>query len=146
MADLFEEQILAAVLVVLKETTTAGDDAERDRDVPIDSDNSLTLEQGEYVPLEVQGNTFVDAMLGINVIASVRKNDTYSAQINLIKKEVYAALMALPRNLDLPAIVSDIRHTGSDKPEFYGDSDKTVVKRSINFDIYFQHSLTDASA
>ncbi|MDH5258266.1 MAG: hypothetical protein OEX07_09655 [Gammaproteobacteria bacterium] len=146
MADLREEQILVKVLALLKLTTTAGGNAERDRDAPVDSDNSLTLEQGADDPLDTQGNVLVNSKLAISVIAGVRKNDTYSTQLSLIKKEVYAALMADPQNIGLPDIVSDIMYVGSDKPEVDGDNDKTIMKRSINFDIYYQHSLTDASA
>jgi len=146
MADLFSEQILERIAVLLKTTTTAGDDVERDRDVPVDSDNSLTIEQGENAPLDIQGNAFVDSKISVSIVAAVRKNKTYSSQINLIKKEVYAVLMTYPRNIGLSNIVSNVMWEGDEKPEVHGDGNKTVMKMSINFDVYYQHSIADAGA
>jgi len=139
------EQIMQAVESALTGLTTTGTNVFRDRDEPLEDANSLSIEQGEYTPVEVQGNTFVDARLTLSVMVAVKKNNTYSEQINLIVKEVYQAIMA-DRELGLPAFVSDILPTGISKPEVSGEGSTTVMKSVIDFEVKFQHLIIDVSA
>jgi len=147
VADLKVEQIMVKVLALMKLTATAGADAERDRDVPVDSDNSITVEQGDDQLLDAQGNVLATSRLQVSIVAGVRKNNTYSTQINLIRKEVHVAMMAGAQDLGLPAFVLDVMpEPGAERPEVYGEGGKTVVKMAINFHIDYQYLLTDASA
>ena len=144
MADLRAEQILNAVLAIVETTTTAGGDVVRDRDAPAESESSISIEQGGDTPVDLQSNTVVDSVLDISIVATVIKNDTYSTQINLIRKEVYVAMMA-DRELGLPDFVSDTWQVNTEKPEAFEEGGTTVMKMPINFQVSYQHSLTDAS-
>ncbi len=145
MADLRAEQIMSAVLTAVTGLATTGANVERDRDYPTDADNSISVEQGSDTVLEEQGNAFIDSMLEFSVVAYVKKNNTYTTQINQIRKEVHIALMA-DRQLGLPGIVIDLIPLGAEQPEVAANSEKPVVRMPINFQVLYRHSITDASA
>jgi len=138
------EQIMAALLTIVSGTTTAGANAERDRDAPKDGVNCLSVEQGDDEPVEIQGNILVHKLLNVSVVVWVKKNNTYSTEINKIINEIYVAVMA-DRELGLPDFVGDILPTGVSKPEPY-EAGTTLMKAVINFEVMYQHSLTDMSA
>ena len=143
MADLKAEQIMAAVLTVVTGLTTTGANVQRDRIVSSDVNYSLSVEQGEDVPVEELGGAFIDSLLNVSVVAFVKQTAAYSTRINLIRKEVYAAVMA-DRTLGL-AFVKNVVSLGASNPEAEAGLEKPVVRMAINFQVLYRHSITNAS-
>ena len=134
------EEILSAVVTALTGLATTGASVERDRVYPAQSCPALSIEQGGEEPIQGRENMqFQDSALEVEVAVYV-KSQSLNTQLNQIKAEVYAALMA-NRQLGL-AYVYDLQWLGDTAPEPNRDSDSPTTKCSMRFAVAYRHSLT----
>jgi len=140
------EDIMVAVLAKVTGLATTGANVSRGRSQPVETVPALTLEQGEdSIPDGINNLAVVDRALSVRVIAYVKSNTQFDTALNLIREEVYAALMS-DRTQGLSNIVLDTYPMGDDEPEISGDAEKNIGRQVINFEIHYRHSLTNAGA
>lgn len=134
------EEILSAVVTSLTGLATTGTSVERDQVYPVQACPALSIEQGGEEPIQGRESFgFQDAALEFDVVAYV-KTQGPNTQLNQIKAEVYAALMA-NRQLGLN-YVYDMEWRGDTAPEPSAEADKTTTKCSMRFAVAYRHSLT----
>lgn len=139
------ESIMAAVETAITGLTTTGARVVRARVRTVENAPALSLEQGaDDVNPELSNYPKLARELNVKVIAHVKDNDTADTNLNLIREEVFSAMMA-DRTLGL-AYVVDVDLIGDDEPEFTGDSDQIVGRQQMNFVVKYRHSWTDAGA
>ena len=139
------EAIMAAVETAITGLTTTGARVVRARVRTVENAPALSLEQGaDDVNPELSNYPKLARELNVKVKAHVKDNDTADTNLNLIREEVFAAMMA-DRTLGL-AYVVDVDLIGDDEPEFTGDSDQIVGRQQMNFVVKYRHSWTDAGA
>lgn len=137
------EQILDAVLTALTGLTTTDARVERSRVRSVETTPALTISMGsDDVVLERSSYPKLERELNVRVNIYVENNTNPEAQMNLIREEVFAAMMANPK-WGLTYVV-DTMSSGDEEPEFTGDSAKIMVKQQMNFIIYYRHSWTNA--
>ena len=139
------ESIMAAVETAITGLTTTGARVVRARVRTVENAPALSLEQGaDDVNPELSNYPKLARELNIKIFAHVKDNDTADTNLNLIREEVFSAMMA-DRTLGL-AYVVDVDLIGDDEPEFTGDSDQIVGRQQMNFVVKYRHSWTDAGA
>lgn len=138
------ESILSAIQTILTGLGTTGNSVERDQVYPPQTPPALSISQGEESPLGgVTNIQFQDAALAVEVTIYV-KAANYNSQLNQIKAEVYAALMAT-RNLNL-AYVIDTIWSGDTAPEASGDAEQKTMRATMRFTVAYRHSITSKEA
>jgi hypothetical protein len=140
---------MAAVLDAITGLATTGSRVQRGRVYNIEEVPALTLYQGADTPLDADDGqrviSVVDNELLVRVDAHVKTVSTQiDTQLNLIRKEVYAALA--PHNVLGLSFVRQVIWRGADEPELSGEGDQPAARMTMNFGIRYRHSATDASA
>ena len=139
------ETLMAAVLSTLTGLTTTGTLVERTRVRTVETAPALTIEMGaDDVNEEQSAYPNIARELNVKIIAHVKKNSAMDTQLNLIRQEVYVALMA--DTTQGQTFVTDTFLISDDEPEFTGDADQIVGRQQINFVIQYRHSWTDPGA
>ena len=139
------EQIMVKVKTVITGLTTTATRVVRARVRTVENAPALSLEQGaDDVNPELSNFPKLARELNVKIIAHVKDNDDADTNLNLIRSEVFAAMMA-DRTLGL-AYVVDVDLIGDDEPEFTGESDQIVGRQQMNFVVKYRHSWTDAGA
>ena len=139
------EQIMVKVKTAITGLTTTGSRVIRGRVRTVEEANTLSLEMGaDDVNPETSKFPKRGRDLNIKIFAHVKQNTDPDTQLNLIREEVYAALMATPQ-LGLSFVI-DTELIGDDEPELTGDSDQIVGRQQMNFVVKYRHSWTDAGA
>ena len=147
MALLRAEQIVVAVLAKVTGLTTTGTRVVRGRVYAIETTPALTVAQGSDTPIEARtgSSVYLDSELDITITAHVKSSSTQiDTFLNLIRKEVYIALMA-----DVTQGLSFVYLTepkGASAPTLSGDADKPTAVMDMTFTFRYRHSYTDASA
>ena len=136
---------MAAVLSTLTGLTTTGTRVERTRVRTVETAPALTIEMGgDDVNEEQSAYPNIARELNVKIIAHVKKNSAMDTQLNLIRQEVYVALMA--DTTQGQTFVTDTFLISDDEPEFTGDADQIVGRQQMNFVIQYRHSWTDPGA
>jgi len=139
------ETIMATVLTTVTGLTTTGSRTERSKVRTIETTPALSVEQGaDNVAPDRLVYPNVGKDLNIKIVIHTKLNTDPETQLNLIREEVYTALMT-DMTLGL-AFVIDVEPIGDDEPEYTGDADQITARLSMNFIIKYQHSWTDAGA
>lgn len=139
------ESIMAAVKTAVTGLTTTGDRVERGRVRNVETAPALSVEMGAD-DINPERSTYprVNRDLNVKIFAYVKTNTAPDTQLNLIREEVYAALMA-DRTLGLTYVI-DTEAIGDDEPELTGESEQITGKQQMNFVVKYQHSWTNAGA
>ncbi len=136
------ETILSTVETTITGLATTGSNVIRANVRTVKTHPALTLSQGgDSVDVESSSYPLLYRSLDVNVLAHVKNNTTPETQLNLIREEVYLALMA-DRTLGLNYVI-DINPTGVDQPEITGDADQIVGIMQMNFTVRYTHSWED---
>ena len=139
------ESIMSAVETAIIGLTTTGTRVVRARVRTVETAPALSLEQGaDDVNPELSNYPKIARELNVKIISHVKDNDTADSDLNLIREEVYSAMMA-DRKLGLSYVV-DTDLIGDDEPEFTGDADQVSGRQQMNFVVKYRHSWTDAGA
>ena len=139
------ESIMSAVETAIIGLTTTGTRVVRARVRTVETAPALSLEQGaDDVNPELSNYPKIARELNVKIISHVKDNDTADSDLNLIREEVYSAMMA-DRTLGLSYVV-DTDLIGDDEPEFTGDADQVSGRQQMNFVVKYRHSWTDAGA
>ena len=134
------ETILNAIKTALTGLATTGDRVERDRVYPPEQCPALSVNQGGEDPIAGRENMqFQDVALEVEIIIQV-KSGTKSSDLNQIKAEVYAALMAdTTQGL---AYVHETQWAGDSAPEPSGDAEINTTRCIMRFLVAYRHSYT----
>ena len=117
----------------------------RSRVRTVENAPALSLEMGaDDVNMEASNYPRLHRDLNVKIIAHVKNNDIYESQLNTIRAEVFAAIMAAPQ-LGLEYVV-DTDLIGDDEPEFTGDADQITGRQQMNFIVKYRHSWTSTEA
>jgi len=139
------ESIMDAVNTAITGLTTTTTRVVRARVRTIESAPALSLEQGgDDVNPDSSNFPKVRRDLNVKIILHVKNNVTYEQDLNTMRAEVFAAMMA-DRTLGL-AYVIDVESMGDDEPEFTGDADQIVGRQQMNFVVKYSHSWDSAEA
>jgi len=139
------ETVMAAVVTAVEGLTTTGSRVVRSRVRTVETAPSLSVEQGgDDVNPELTSYPKVTRDLNVKIIIHVKQNTDPETQLNLIREEVYAAIMA-DTTLGI-AFVIDTMPIGDDEPEFTGDADQITGRQMMNFVVKYRHSWTSAGA
>lgn len=133
------EQIMATVLTTVTGLTTTAARVQRGRVRSIETAPALSIEMGsDDVAIDRSSYPNIERDLNIKITIYVKENDNPEAEMNLIREEVYAAIMATPQ-LGL-AYVVDTMPIGDEEPELTGEADKILRKQQMNFIVMYRHS------
>ncbi len=139
------ELILDAVKAALTGLVTTGQSVERGRVYPVEKLPGLSIEMGADNPTGESINmAFQDRALEVSITSYVKSLVNTETTSNAIRSEVYAALMS-DQQLGL-YFVKYIQFSGDEAPQLSGDSDKRVGTQSMNYTIFYRHSLISAEA
>lgn len=147
MADHRAEQILAAFTTACTGLATTGSNVQRDQVDPVESTPALSIEMGADTVVEGSDRNMglLDSVLDVEVMAYVKNSTGLSTQLNQIRKEVHAAIYA-DTKLGLSSIVIDTGYTGAGDVIKSGDLEKEAAQQVFHYQVWYRHSLTDASA
>ena len=145
MADLKAEQILSAITALVTGLTTTTSSVFRGYPYNIPAVPALGISQGSDTPIEDQldNMSYIDSILQVTITAYYKGLSGAETQANLIRKEVYAAMMAND-TLGLN-FVHRCKPTGTGKPQI-AQGEQPVSAMDINFDVFYRHNYIDASA
>jgi len=153
MAAARAEQILAAIKTLLTGLTTTGANIQRGQ-IYIHEKAALpaiALMMGADVPALEYQTGLIDWELTVIVEATTRTSERYIAmdsgidtRLNLIRKEVYAAMLA-DHTLGL-AFVIDVSPGTAAEPILSGEGDMPIASQVSNFVISYRTSRADISA
>lgn len=139
------EEIMAAVTTTVTGLTTTGDRVERGRVRNVETAPALSVEMGaDDVNPERSTYPKIARDLNIKIFIYVKRNSSPDTQLNLIREEVFAAIMA-DTTLGL-IFVTDTESIGDDEPELTGESEQITGKQQMNFVVKYTHSWTNAGA
>ena len=139
------ETLMVAVEAALANLATTETRVERTRVRTVEIAPALTIEQGgDDVNDEQSAYPNIARELNVKIIAHVKANDAMDTQLNLIRQEVYVALMADTTQGE--AFVTDTFLLSDDEPEFSGEADQPVGRQQMNYVIQYRHSWTDPGA
>lgn len=148
MADHRSEQIMVAYMARVMGLTTTGLNVIRDRPYPVSNATSsaLSVYMGIEFPFDsdVSNISFQDNTLELitDIHCQVNSDSVISAQLNLIRKEIYIAL-AIDRNLGL-SFAYNLRPETYDRPDIQ-TGDKPIGLYRMRWLIDYRHSYTDPS-
>lgn len=136
------ESILQAVAATLTGLPTTGASVVRGWAQQLDSVPGLIVRMG---PDEIDFDTLRQAnrLLTVSVEAVVRAGASADSDLNQIRAEVFAALMA-DRQLGLPWVV-DTAPQGDAAPTQKDNADP-VVRQVLQYQVQYRHSITSAEA
>lgn len=139
------ETIMDAVETVLTGLTTTGARVQRTRVRTVETAPALSIEQGgDDVNEDASSFPLRARDLNVKIIAHVENNTAPETQMNLIREEVYNAMLT-DNALGL-TYITDIELIGDDEPEFTGEGEKISGKQVMNYVVKYRHSWTDAGA
>ena len=86
----------------------------------------------------------VERDLNVQIAIHVKNNTDPDTDLNQIRAEVYAAMMA-DRTQGLTYVL-DTESIGDDEPELTGEGEKVTARQQMNFIVKYRHSWSDAEA
>ena len=138
------ETIMQAVLANLQNLATTGSNVARGRSYSVDVTPAIRLHQGADEVIDGgQSVAFIARELNVKIIAYVKTGAQFDSELNAIREEVYAAMMA--DRTQGQGFVFDTLPAGDDEPE-ESAGDQTIGQQQINFIIHYRHSVTDPGA
>lgn len=139
------ETIISTVVTTVTGLTTTGNNVARGRVRSVETHPALSvITGGDDVVLDRSNWPNIGRELNVKIIIHVKNNTTYETEINKIREEVYAALMA-DHTLGLGFVI-DVQPTGDDEPELTGDADQIVGIQQMNFSVMYEHQHDNAGA
>lgn len=141
------ESVMQQVVSTVTGLTTTGAQVYRARAYALPAVPALSVEQGDDTPVAEPGNSntlYMDNELVVQITAVVSSTSNVETELNQIREEVYAAMMA-DTTLGL-AYVYDVRWLGADAPDISDEGERPVASVTTNWAIYYRHSYTDAGA
>jgi len=134
------ESILEAIKTTLTGLASTGDNIERDRVYPVETLPFISVEQGKD-EREPNPSTIanVESNLDVKIVVYV-KSESFTTELNQVRAEVYAAMMASNR-LGL-GYVESLRWIDDSEPELSGDAEIKNAVCTMSFKIGYTHSLT----
>lgn len=139
------ETIMQAVTTTLTGLTTTGTRIQRGRVRTVETAPALSIMMGsDGINPDRSAYPHVARDLTINVIIHVMNNTAPETELNTIRAEVFAALMA-DRTLG-QTFVSDIDAIGDDDPELDGEGEKITARQQMNFIVKYRHNWSSAEA
>jgi len=145
MADHRAEQILAAVLTILKGSVTTAVSIDRDHAYSYDETElpAINVCMGAEKPEQVLLNNYVEWALDVEFEIACKETTTLSTTINQIRKEIQVALRS-DYKLGL-SFVTECLPGEFAKPE-QKDGDKPVMAAVWTWTVQYRTSLSDPSA
>lgn len=137
------ESIMQSITGSLAGLATTGANVQRGYGVQLPGLPGLTLRMGSDVPLRQYATDQIDRVIEVFVEVSVLQGAASDTQLNQIRAEVYAALMAAPQLGQ--AFVIDTRLVGDGEPDVK-DLDRPVVKQELTYAVEYRHSYQSAEA
>lgn len=140
------EQILDQVVTLVTGLTTTGANVKRGKTYAFESsvNDAITVDQGADIT-ESQDMARFHSKLNVKLFAYTRTTSETTTQLNKIRDEIFAALMA-DRKLGLSGIVIDTTPNGAEDPEESTDGSKPIARMEINYTVWYVHSVTDLGA
>lgn len=139
------ESIMDSIKTTITGLTTTGANVSRGRAQPVETVPALTLEQGEDLVLDGSDRNmqFIDRLLEVRIIAHVKTGSQFDTALNVIKEEVYIAVMT-DRQQGLSYVI-DTMIQGDDAPEL-DVLEKNVGQQVMTFVVHYRHSITNPGA
>lgn len=142
------EQIIVAARAVVTGLATTGSNVERGKVNPFTSASlpALTIGQGALIPMDpdLETMSFADWDLELIVNAYVEETSTtIETKLNLIMKEVYAAIMA-SQTFGLSFVVMTLP-LGIEEPVLSGEGNQDTGSVSMKFVVRFRSNIDDLS-
>jgi hypothetical protein len=153
MADARAEQIIAAIKTLLTGLATTGQNVQRGQIYEHEKAKlpALSITMGEDSPVSEQQTGLVDWELTVSIQSVAEIIDAYTATesaldtlLNLIRKEVHAAIMA-DHTLGLDFVI-DISPGPANEPILSGAGSVPTGSQSIDFVVWYRTSRDDISA
>ena len=139
------ETIMVAVVTAVTGLTTTGSRVKRGRVRTVLTPPALSVEMGaDDVSPDRSSFPLIERDLNVKIIIHVQDNDEPDTQLNLVREEVYAALLADTTLGE--SFVVDTESIGDDEPELTGDADQVTGSQQMNFVVKYRHSWDDAGA
>lgn len=139
------ETIMDTVLTLVTGLTTTGANTERGKVRTKHAFPSLSIEQGaDNVAPDRSSYPRIGKDLHVKIMLHVKTNSSPDTQLNLMREEVFAALMA-DRTLGL-GFVSDVEPIGDAEPELSGESEQIVGRQEMTFVVKYSHQWDNAGA
>lgn len=139
------ETIMQAVETTLTGLATTGTNIERTRIRTSRTQPAISIEMGSDDQMfDRSAYPKVDRDLQVTIISYVKNNAQAEQQLNQIRAEVFAAMVA-DRTLGQTFVI-DVENTGDSQPTFSGEADKIVAVQELNYTIKYRHSWTSAES
>lgn len=139
------ETIMQAVVTTLTGLTTTAARVERGRVRTVETCPALTIEMGgdDVIP-DRSSYPKLHRDLNIKILAHVKNNTSPDTDLNQIRAEVHAAMVA-DRTLGQTFVI-DVECIGDDEPEISGEGEKITAVQQMNYVVKYRHSWTSAEA
>jgi len=139
------ENIMDAVTTTVTGLTRTSSRVERGRVYSVETLPALTVEMGsDFVDRDASDFVNANRELSIKITAIIKANSEPDSQLNIIREEVYNALIA-DRTLGVSGVI-DIWLDSDDEPELSSEAEQTIGKQQLNYVVKYRHSYTDAGA
>lgn len=133
------EQILDALATVLAGLTTTGANVARARAWPVDTLPALSIEMGPDRLLDDQLVSAINRVLQVALIAQVRQTANLETTLNVIKTEIYAAIMA---DITLGGLAIEVELVVDEQPEIEAEQDQPTARLTMQWQVFYRHSAT----
>ena len=139
------ETILQAIETTLTGLATTGTNVERSRTRSVRTLPAISIEMGadDYI-VDRSSYPRRERDLNVSVISYVKNNTQADQQLNQIRAEVFAALMA-DRTLG-QTFVLDVESDGDQEPTITGEGDQISATQEQNYIVKYRHSWTSTEA
>jgi len=150
MADNRAEQIMDAFTTLVTGLTTTGSNVERDRAYAFDDsiNYALAVYQGDDTPFDRTDQNWFninhDLEVSIVIHARLASSTPISQTLNLIRKEITAAVLA-DYTLGLSFVIDTVEGN-SLKPVIDIGGEKPIAIQTFNWLVKYERSRTDPSA
>ena len=141
------ESILQSVETTLTGLTTTGTNIQRGRVYPIETTPALSVYMGSDDTSGDYGATnvgFVDRVLEVIIRSHIKLTSTLDTDLNKIRAEVYAAMMA-DYTLGLSYVINTWLVSDA-QPSLSADSEQPTATQDMTYRVHYRHSYASAEA
>lgn len=139
------ETIMDQVVASVTGLATTGTRVVRARVRTVETAPALSVEMGgDDVAPDRSAWPRIERELNVQIIIHVKNNTEPDSDLNQIRAEVYAAMMA-DRTLG-QTFVMDVDPIGDNEPEITGEGEKVTARQQMNFVVKYRHSWDNAEA
>lgn len=133
------ETILAALETRLSDLETTGANISRARAWPVSSVPALSIMMGQDILSEELSLGVIKRILTVDIVAYVNTTGVLETTLNLIKTEVFAAIMA---DSTLSGTASYAEIVGDDEPTIEAEQEQPTARMTMQWQIHYRHSAT----